>query len=307
MPKSSNNTLLTTVEWAKAFNFGRMSAVGNYLSPAISSANMIVQTFLGPPFCWRWNRVLTGFIASPGVQDYTLTNWNTTTSVSSKWYVVDSGGYSQKVTTPGVTGSTTPSWNETLGGTTTDGTVVWTNQGLIPVDLPVSPTFTFNWMETQSVYDLTLTTPKWVEIQSKISLGLDSTQARPKFISAQADDGLGDITFRLMQCPDAAYPVAITIQQKPPVFTSVNQTWAPIPDEYSHIYNWGFLALMWMFADDSRFVFANQKFIAHLLAANQGLNQTEINIFLNNWQEVTGQPIQKATMLQQGSQGRMSQ
>jgi hypothetical protein len=159
-------------------------------------------------------------------------------------------------------------------------------------------------METQSVQDINQSPAKWIEIGSKISLGLDSTQARPKWISAQVDDGLGDITFRLMPVPDVAYPVAITLQQKPPLFTSVNQTWAPIPDEYSHIYNWGFLSMMWMYADDSRFMFASQKFISHLLAASQGLSQTEINVFLNNWNQITGAPIDKGMTLQTGHQAR---
>ena len=39
--------------------------------------------------------------------------------------------YLQKVTTAGTSGATVPTWNNTLGGTTTDGTVVWTNQGYV--------------------------------------------------------------------------------------------------------------------------------------------------------------------------------
>jgi hypothetical protein len=304
MANSSTITLLNTMEWAKRFNFGRETALGTSLEPAMTSANTVLQTVVGPPFSWRWNRVITGFVATQGIQDYTLTNRTNLLAVKLNWYIVDSNGYSQVVSVAGTTGSSAPTWNLTVGGITTDGTVTWTNQGLIPTDFPVSQTYSFNWMETQSVLDITQTTDKWIEIQSKISLGLDSSQARPKFISAQIDDGLGDITFRLMPVPDAAYPVVITIQQKPPLFTSVNQTWSPIPDEYSHIYNWGFLSMMWMYADDPRFAFANQKFISHLLAASEGLSETEINIFLNNWQYVTGQPVEKGSRLQQGVQAR---
>jgi phage tail sheath protein FI len=40
--------------------------------------------------------------------------------------IVDANGNTQKVTTAGTTGTTTPSWPPTLAATTTDGTVVWT-------------------------------------------------------------------------------------------------------------------------------------------------------------------------------------
>jgi hypothetical protein len=72
MASSSTNTLLRTIEWTKKLNFGRRSAIGNFLEPAMTSANTVMQTMLGAPFAWRWNRVVTGFITTPGQQDYTL-------------------------------------------------------------------------------------------------------------------------------------------------------------------------------------------------------------------------------------------
>lgn len=41
------------------------------------------------------------------------------------------GGVYQRVTTPGTSGATAPTWNSTVGGTTTDGTVTWTNVGAL--------------------------------------------------------------------------------------------------------------------------------------------------------------------------------
>lgn len=379
MASSSTITLQNSMDWASTFNFGRNFNYGTGTNPAFMSANIIVQTIMGPPFSWRWNRILTGFFTQPNVQDYLLYNSRpnststTATSAASPpnplqlvvnslagAYVggtatvdlnapsqetvlitaintgavaftatfqnnhtnpfpvifnypvtlnstlVDYSGNVQQVTTAGNAGTTfPPTWNPGVDGITTDGTVVWTNFGPLPLDLPVSDTYTFNWMETVSVQDnYNGSSPKWIEIETKINLGLDSSEARPKFVSAQYDDGLGNITFRLMPVPDTVYPVAITLQEKPLLFTSTSQTWAPIPDEYSHIYNWGFLALMWLYADDPRFAFANQKFVGHLLAASEGLTETEINIFLNNWQNVTGQPVEKSNRIQQGTQAR---
>jgi hypothetical protein len=299
---SSSILLLNTLEWAKTFNFGRSFANGTYLEPAMTSANTVLQTIVGAPFSWRWNRVVTGFISTIGQQDYLVINWSASLPVTVGTYLVDAAGYSQKVTTAGTTTTSIPSFNATPGGTTTDGTAVWTNQGLIPTK--TSSTYSLAWIETSSIQDVTLTSPAWIEMESKTVLGLESKQSRSRFISAQLNDSLGNMTFRLMQTPDKTYPVAITIQQKPGLFTSVNQTWSPIPDEYSHIYNWGFLAMMYMYADDPRFAFANQKFVAHLLAASEGLTDTEVNIFLQNWQYVTGSPIEKTIRTQQGGQAR---
>lgn len=299
MAASSSITLLNTMEWAKKFNFNRRSAIGNFLEPVMTSANTILQTIVGAPFAWRWNRVVTGFVTVAGQQDYVLFNYLASTAVSLGWFTVDDVGNCQVCTTAGSTGASAPSWNHTLNGNTTDGGVTWKNTGLIAANAKGS--YSLNWIETSSVQDLK---GKWWEMTSKIVLGLESNQARPQFLAAQSDDGLGNVTFRLLTCPDAVYPVAITLQQKPPLFTSVSQTWAPIPDEYARLYNWGLLSLMWDFADDPRAQMANSKFVAGLLGASEGLTETQRNIFLQNWQSITGQPMSNQDRMQQGYQAR---
>ena len=301
MTSTSTISLLNTIEWSKRFNFRRPIALGGYLEPAISNANIILQTIVGPPFSWRWNRLVTGFITTPGQQDYFVFNWQANFILPLGAVTVDSSGNCQSVTVAGTTGSTIPTWNS-VGNITNDGSVTWTNLGSI--NTPVSTNYSFNWIEISSVQDTINNTPKWFEMESKICSGLDSTSSRPRFVSAQGDDGLGNITIRLMPVPDQAYPVAITMQQKPPLFIKLSQTWAPIPDEYSRLYQWGFLSLAWLFADDPRFGLANQKFVSQLLSVSEGLSETEKNIFLGNWQMITGQPVQSANRLQQGDQMR---
>jgi hypothetical protein len=302
---ASTITVAQTANWAKRFIFLRNLAQGNFNEPAITSANTILQTIIGAPFAWRWNRAVIGFVCVPGQQDYTIFNWTADEDVSLGYFLVDSNGYSQQVTTAGETGGTIPTFNSTVGGVTTDGSVVWTNIGLIGVD-NTSTVYNFDWIETASVQETNANTctKVWKEISVKLNLALDSAQSRPHDISAQYQDVNGNITFRLMPTPDKAYPVVLSIQQKPPVITSLNDTWAPIPDEYSRLYNWGFLALAYLYADDARFQSANQKFIAALLSTSQGLSQTERNIWLNNWQALTGVPIENASKVQQGFTGR---
>ena len=296
---NSTNTLLTSLEWAKKYIYNRQVSLGDFKEPLITASNLVKQTILSPPFRWRWNRTVTGFYAVVGVQDYLLGNWIAATAEPLNFYVIDSNGNSQKVTTAGTTGGSLPSWNTTTGQTTTDNTVIWTNQGPIP---NASSTYTFGWIENASVQDPT--TSKWMEMSPRIDLALDSSQARPQNIAAEFDTGNGSLTFRLLAVPDKAYPVAITVQQKASLFTSLNQTWAPCPDEWSFIYNWGLLSELFLFADDSRATWAAQKFVAHLLSMSEGLDSTARNIWLQNWSSITGTPMINQASAGQGVQSR---
>lgn len=297
---AATKTLLTSMEWIKRFIYNRSLNIGDFKEPIITSANNVMQTMLGRPFRWPENRVVTGFLATAGQQDYLLLySWPASQALTSGTFVIDAAGNVQKVTTPGTTGATIPSFNSTLNGTTTDNTVTWTNVGAIP---NAAASYLFGWLENASVQDPT--TSKWIQIQNKVDLALDAAQSRPQNISAELIGTLG-VTFRLMPVPDKAYLVAITMQQGAPLFTSLNQTWAPLPDYLGYIYNLGLLSYAYEFSDDARWTGARQRFIASLLGAAQGLSQTEVNIFLmSQWQTVTGQPMSNALTLQQGIQHR---
>lgn len=52
-------------------------------------------------------------------------SWNPNTRYSLPGVVIDTNGNLQQVTTAGKSGSTVPTWNNVLNGTTNDGTVVW--------------------------------------------------------------------------------------------------------------------------------------------------------------------------------------
>lgn len=142
------------------------------------------------------------------------------------------------------------------------------------------------------------------EIETKISLGTDSQQGRPHSIAPQLDDNAGNITFRFMPVPDGVYTPTIIYQKKPTLFANLTDPWTPIPDEYAYIYNWGFLTMMQLYADDYRFQLSNQKFVAHLLAASEGLSEMEKNLFLGNWLTITDQQTTSQLRIQQGHQAR---
>jgi hypothetical protein len=56
-------------------------------------------------------------------------NWAANTWYAPSFVILDSNNNLQRLTTAGVTGGAAPAWNVTTGGTTADGTCVWTNLG----------------------------------------------------------------------------------------------------------------------------------------------------------------------------------
>ena len=296
---ASTRTILQSMEWAKRFVFNRFLSVGDFKEPILTSANTVLQTILGKPFRWQFNRTVSGFVSTIGQQDYLLLYaWPVSTVLTAGTLVVDSNGNSQKVTTPGTTNSTIPSFNGTLNGTTTDNTVTWTNVGKIP---NAAASYNFGWIENASVQDPI--SNKWIQIENKVDLALDAATSRPQFIAAELLGSLG-ITFRLMPVPDKAYPVTITLQQSAQLITSLNQTWSPLPDDLGYVYNTGLLAWAFEFSDDGRAAQKRQEFVARLLGAAQGLTATEVDIFLANFNALSLDPVQRQIQMQQGNQGR---
>ena len=296
---ASTKTILASMESAKRYVFNRQLAIGDFKEPTITAANTVLQTILGKPLRWQFNRAITGFFATPGTQDYLLLyTWPTSAVLKAGYQLIDSNGNSQIVTVAGTTNSTVPSWNATVGGLTTDNGVTWKNQGPIPNAVS---SFSFGWIENASVQDPV--SSKWIQISNKIDLALDAASSRPQNIAAELPGTLG-VLFRLMPVPDKAYPVAITMQQDAALVTSLNQTWAPLPDSFGYVYQMGFLSWMYEFADDSRWASTRQRFIASLLGAAEGLSQTEIDIFLANFNAISLDPIGRQMTLQQGIQNR---
>lgn len=121
------------------------------------------------------------------------------------------------------------------------------------------------------------------QLNGELSLAKDNSVTRPTLIAPQNDNNAGSITFRLQNAPDKVYVVNGTYQKKAPLLTSYASPWAPIPDEFSYIYNLGFLCFTSLLVNDSRFPIFEKWFVGSLLGAQDGLSEQEKNIFLGNW------------------------
>jgi hypothetical protein len=63
--------------------------------------------------------------------------WAASTAYAVNAEIMDPAGNTQEATVAGTSGTTAPVWNETVGGTTTDGTVTWTCKGVLSTALSV--------------------------------------------------------------------------------------------------------------------------------------------------------------------------
>ena len=122
--------------------------------------------------------------------------------------------------------------------------------------------------------------PVTIELTVLNNISPESIQNKPLHISPVLDDNNGNITFRLFGTPDQAYTLYINYQKCAPSFSSVLDTWAPIPDYLSYLYNQGFMAKAYEYKADVRFAFAYQQFLRQVLAANDGLSESAKNLFL---------------------------
>lgn len=135
------------------------------------------------------------------------------------------------------------------------------------------------------------------------SLAAESAVMRPQSIAVQAQDD-DSITLRINSLPDRSYLLNGFYQQTPNQVTSPASTWGPIPDHLSYIYDWGFLAMLAMLTKDVRQLVFQQKFVSHLLGAQDGITATQRNIFIGDWLALMGEAGRNQLTTQQGVQAR---
>jgi hypothetical protein len=135
----------------------------------------------------------------------------------------------------------------------------------------------FGWIE-KAVLDDGNSNVK--ELVIKTSLAPTDIQERPSSISVYTDDNAGSITFRLFPSPPTSYTLTVIYQKAPPLFVSTTDSWSPIPDRFSYLYNAGFIAKVYERTRDDRFLPSLTSFLRMLVSANGGLDETQVNIFL---------------------------
>ena len=126
-----------TIDTGSATSGGGAGATGQS-APAWSKTTGTVTIDAGVQWiCWGsavQNWAIAAPTTAPSVVQTNLSGsafpaWTASTIYSTSLSVVDENGNVQKLTSGGITGSAEPVWNTAVGGSTTDGTAVWTNTG----------------------------------------------------------------------------------------------------------------------------------------------------------------------------------
>lgn len=304
-----------SISYAQSYLGFRQLNIGANNEPALTAANVILQTVIGPPFVWNWNRATTNFVTTTGIQDYvqSLANFGFTEKAS---YSFLPATITNTALASGViTYTTSVAHNFAVGDfvtvtDTTNGVGLVFNITALPIkSVPTPTTFTvlLNNPNVGGAPDAgTANVGKSVEITSLQNiLGTGTEPGPPALIAAQIDDNAGNITFRTLPISDRVYNINLTFQKRvPSLITNISQTWAPIPDHYSYIYQAGFLSLMMMYTNDPRWTSENQKFVANLLGAAEGLEEFQKNIFQALWLQTITQQQAQQLKTPQGVQAR---
>src|ERR1700683_4880578 len=315
---ASTITIAGSVNFAMAFCGYRQLAAGNNSEPVITAANMIMQTVITPPFTWNWNRSSVSFLTTIGVQDYI-------TSVATFGYIekaslVPAASITNTVLLNDVatyTAANSFSAGDIVTVTgSTNGTGVFnvTSQTIVSAN---ATTFTIALVsgnvstaaDTGTAIDTGNSTQGYTAELSQVMnvLGAGTESGQPAIIAPQVDNNSGSITFRLLPVPSQVYQVTVVFQKKiPALISATSTTWAPIPDQCSYIYQYGFTALMLAYAGDSRWPQFSQKFVASLLGMAQGFTEDQRNIFQAGWLAMVTETQSTSMKTQQGVQSRGS-
>jgi hypothetical protein len=143
------------------------------------------------------------------------------------------------------------------------------------------PLANFGWIEKATCYD-----PdngySATELQVGLVIAGETLPNQPTRIAAVLDDASGNITFRLFPAPDKVYAVVVESQNAAQLFTSAAQTWTPIPDYLSYLFNQGFLGKGYEYMSDPRFGPAIQLFYTQLADVAEGLTESQKNLWLGD-------------------------
>ena len=306
-------TVQNTIDYAQCFNQFRPMNIGANDQPVITAANLLLMTILSPPFAWNWNRNSVSFLTTIGVQDYAIpaptfgfiekASWVPAANIINVTVLNNVATYeTEQPLGPAfvagafvtVTGCVSSIYNVNLAQITS----------VSPNSFSVATTLSAG-SQIQSPTAVAINGSRTEISQMMNVLGDGNEQGTPANISPQIDNNEGTITFRTLPLPDQIYQIVIIFQNRiPALISGLSNTWAPIPDHYSHIYQWGFTAMMLAYSGNPMWQQFNSKFVTSLLGVAEGLSQEQKNIFQATWLASLTEISSTAQKAQMGNQAK---
>lgn len=309
---AATTRLQDTIAATKPYVNWASLTIGDNLEPALTAANMTLQTIVGPPFIWPWNRSTASFMALEGIQDYNaaITNYGWLESAT-----IQAAAVITSVTISGNVATFQAINNfERLDGVQAGSIVVVSGctssflNGKFALVSVTPTTFVVNITHA----DITESESGAKALCGKImpleivwkSQGEATEEDRPTFISTQESDESGTtFTFRLLPVPEQTYQVNLTFQEAPIPFNVLSDTWG-IPNQLQYIYTYFFMFFMLDYFDDAKAAKYRQLAVASLLARQSGLSESDRNLFLGNWLPLMKEEMSATQDDNQGTQAR---
>lgn len=162
----------------------------------------------------------------------------------------------------------------------------------------------FGFLEKASLIDSTGAVIEIKDVYNTAALSQGGDQQQPHAIAVILNNPGASFKIRFMGIPDQVYTIVLTYQKLPVQFANLSDGWAPIPDNYSDIYNNLFLGEAFAVTDEARSQLYRQRGVAAYIAKAEGLTDTQKNIFAQQWLAQSREQGSVVLRLQQGVQGR---
>ncbi len=306
------NTLQGTINWAQTYIEYSPLTAGIGFEPAISVASIIRNTMMTAPMTWPWNRKEdTSKQPQQGVQDYTYTSLvdfgflEKVSLIDSKGLVYEMkdvlntaalsrGGSVQRPQTccvilnnPGV--SLTIRF---MGIPDQVYTIVLTYQ-MLPIQFQA---FTVTSAGTAASGQTT-----YQGIFNPVAFPANSVANISGFVTNAGNNGSFNVVSATATALVLSNPGGVAETPTTPA-TAINENWGPIPDSYSDIYNNLFLGEAFAAVDETRSQVYRQLVVVSFLGKQEGLTDTQKNIFAAQWMAQGREWAWSNLKLQQGVQ-----
>lgn len=306
-----SNTLLNSINFARPYIQYSPLTAGFGNEPAVSIASMIRNTMMNPPLTWYWNRAEATFPTVVGTQDYTIAAIVDLAFIEKLSLTDDTGNiveikdilntatlavssFQQRPNSVSVQFSDPVAGCKFrfLGVPDKIYTVTVTYQKIAPQFGPFVITGSANAVAGNTTYTGVFNPVSFPAGATAVITGLVLAVNNGTFIVVSS-------TATSLVVANAA-GVLSTVQSG---FVN-NLSWAPIPDQYSDVYNNLFLAEALAVVDDNRSQLYRQRGIAAFMAKATGLTETQKNAFSQQWLARDTERLSTTATIQLGNTGR---